>query len=305
MPKIKKTPLKDALSSTQARLKKKKDAAAQASIQKAKGMATKSIAKPRRSTMPFQATDKILLIGEGDFSFSVALLQHPPPPLEHLVPANITATSYDTEDECYIKYSGAQQYVRVLREHGAHVLFGVDATKLEKTSALKGRTFDRIVWNFPHAGKGITDQDRNILSNQVLILGFLRSAAKFLACGPVPQLQPSRKRKRSSSDDEDNDEDIDQTDQAAGRARGTILITLRNVSPYTEWDVPKLAKNPPLPRSSIDRPNPRYILLRSFVFHRSDWKGYEHRMTKGERARGQGKTGLGGEDRTWEFTLAE
>jgi len=153
MPKIKKTPLKDALSSTQARLKKKKDAAAQASIQKAKGMATKSIAKPRRSTMPFQATDKILLIGEGDFSFSVALLQHPPPPLEHLVPANITATSYDTEDECYIKYSGAQQYVRVLREHGAHVLFGVDATKLEKTSALKGRTFDRIVWNFPHAGE--------------------------------------------------------------------------------------------------------------------------------------------------------
>jgi len=153
---------------------------------------------------------------------------------------------------------------------------------------------------------GITDQDRNILSNQVLILGFLRSAAKFLACGPVPQLQPSRKRKRSSNDDdEDNDEDDDQETQAAGRARGTILITLRNVPPYIEWDVPKLAKNPPPPRSSIDPPNPRYILLRSFVFHRSDWKGYEHRMTKGERAHGQGKTGLGGEDRTWEFTLAE
>ena len=150
MPKIKKTSLKNALSSAQARLRKKKDAAAQASIQKAKGAV---IAKPRRSTIPFQSTDNILLIGEGDFSFSVALLQRPPLPLEHLPPANITATSYDSEDECYIKYSEAQQYVRVLREHGVQVLFGVDATKLEKISALKGKTFDRIVWNFPHAGE--------------------------------------------------------------------------------------------------------------------------------------------------------
>lgn len=304
MAKIKKTSLKEALSSTQARLRKKKDAATQASNQKAKAVAKKGIAKPRRSTIPFKASDKILLIGEGDFSFSVALLRHPPPPLEHLTPANITATTYDTEGECYSKYSEAQQYVRVLRENGAHVLFGVDATKLEKTSALKGRTFDHIVWNFPHAGKSITDQDRNILSNQVLILGFLRSAAKFLVCGPAPQSQPSRKRKRPSNDDDDNDND-DDNDQTAGHTRGTILITLRNVSPYTEWNVPKLAKSPPRPRSSIDPPNPRYILLRSFVFHRSDWKGYEHRMTKGESAHGQGKTGLGGEDRTWEFTLAE
>jgi 25S rRNA (uracil2634-N3)-methyltransferase len=151
MAKIKKISLKEALSSTQARLKKKKkDAAAQAFIQKAKGDGS---SKPRRSTIPFKSTDKILLIGEGNFSFSVALLQHPPLPLEHLPSANITATTSDTEDECYIKYTEARQYVRVLRENGAHVLFGVDATKLEKTSALKGRTFDRIVWNFPHAGE--------------------------------------------------------------------------------------------------------------------------------------------------------
>jgi 25S rRNA (uracil2634-N3)-methyltransferase len=54
-------------------------------------------------------------------------------------------------------------------------------------------------------------------------------------------------------------------------------------------------------------PNPHYILFRSFVFNRSDWKGYEHRMTKGERARGEGKTGTGegGKDRTWEFFLKD
>jgi 25S rRNA (uracil2634-N3)-methyltransferase len=51
--------------------------------------------------------------------------------------------------------------------------------------------------------------------------------------------------------------------------------------------------------------NPRYTLLRSFAFHRALWKGYAHRMTKGERAGGTGTTGAGGEDRTWEFCLAD
>jgi hypothetical protein len=91
----------------------------------------------------------------------------------------------------------------------------------------------------PPQGKGITDQDRNILSNQILILGFLRSAARYLVRGPAPQLQPSRKRNRPSSDDEWTDGDNDQT--IDGRARGTILITLRNVPPYTEWSACRAA----------------------------------------------------------------
>lgn len=67
-------------------------------------------------------------------------------------------------------------------------------------------------------------------------------------------------------------------------------------------NLPKLAKNPPNPVNS-NKQNPTYIQLRSFAFHRKDWAGYEHRMTKGERAHGTGKTGQGGEDRTWEFCL--
>ena len=70
-------------------------------------------------------------------------------------------------------------------------------------------------------------------------------------------------------------------------------------------DLPKLAKNPPPPRSTGVPINPRYVQLRSFVFHRDLWKGYEHRMTKGERANSKGTTGQGGEDRTWEFHLRD
>jgi 25S rRNA (uracil2634-N3)-methyltransferase len=152
MAKNKKASLKAALLSTQARLKKKKQAEDAAAHQRAKGVTAKGQTL-RRSTIPFKALDKILLVGEGNFSFALALLQHPPAPLDHLPPANIIATAFDTEEECYTKYPGAEQNVRVLREKGAQVLFGVDATRLEKTSALKGRTFDRIVWNFPHAGE--------------------------------------------------------------------------------------------------------------------------------------------------------
>ena len=152
MAKNKKASLKAALSSTQARLKKRKQAEDAATHQRAKGVTTKGQTL-RRSTIPFKAVDKILLVGEGNFSFAVALLQHPPTPLDHLPPANIVATAFDTEEECYTKYPDAEQNVRMLREKGVPVLFGVDATRLEKTSTLKGKVFDRIVWNFPHAGE--------------------------------------------------------------------------------------------------------------------------------------------------------
>ncbi|KAF7337571.1 DUF2431 domain-containing protein [Mycena sanguinolenta] len=298
-----KKPLKAALQSQQSRLKQKQKAAQAAETaelmakKKGKPHATakgKGKAAPRRPTIPFRATDKILLIGEGNFSFARALVKDAPAELEHLPAKNVTATAYDAEEECYDKYPEAAEIVQELRMAGVEVFFGVDATQLGRVSTFKGKKWDRILWNFPHAGKGITDQDRNILSNQMLILGFLRSAASFLTNGPVPEVF-SKKRKRSDDDDEaEEDEDMNPLDDNVVRSvasRGTILITLRNVVPYTQWDVPRLAKNPPLPTSGSTPPNPQYIILRSFMFNRSTWKGYEHRMTKGERAHGTGKTG--------------
>ncbi|KAG2350950.1 hypothetical protein BDR05DRAFT_54645 [Suillus weaverae] len=307
----KKTSLKATLQSQQTRLRNKEKAAhaAEAAELKTKHKG-KGKAPALRPIIPFTSTDKILLIGEGNFSFAHALVIDPPLSLEHLPPSNITATAYDSEEECYDKYLDARSKVEVLRERGAVVLFGVDGTKLEKCNALKGRRFDRVMFNFPHAGKGITDQDRNILSNQMLILGFLHSVVDCLAEGTIPTPNLSRKPKRPADDDDDDnvndDEDIDTSSPSTAQgARGTVLITLRNVPPYTNWDVPRLAKTPPKPASLGTPPNPNYKLLRSFVFHRKMWKGYEHRMTKGERAHGRGTTGEGGEDRTWEFCLKD
>lgn len=147
--------LKTALSSQQSRLKKKQEAAHAEQVEKAKqGPRPKGKAKapPPRPTIPFDPTDRILLIGEGNFSFCRALFLTPPNALEFLPPGNVTATAYDSEDECYSKYPEAQDIVSVLKQKGVQVLFNVDATKLEKCALLKGTKWDKVVWNFPHAG---------------------------------------------------------------------------------------------------------------------------------------------------------
>ncbi|KAF9486382.1 hypothetical protein BDN70DRAFT_846165 [Pholiota conissans] len=340
--------LKAALQSTQSRLRAKQKAAqaAQAAELKARKQGPrpsrpkaampgtdvkgkgkqKTVPGPhiRRLLIPFKLSDKILLIGEGNFSFARALVINPPAELRSLPPSSITATAYDTQQECFEKYPEAEGIVSTLKDKGVEVLFGVDGTRLEKNASLKGRKWNRIVWNFPHAGKGIADQDRNILSNQLLILGFLRSAAKMLQLGPKPIVPPSKKKQQKAVNDDDDSDiilhdgfaaamDMDDTEEQLQflsqpsdvQTRGTILVTLRNVAPYTEWDLPRLAKCPPLPTAASAPPNPQYILRRSFKFYRDIWEGYEHRMTKGERAHGKGKTGEGGEDRMWEFYLKD
>jgi 25S rRNA (uracil2634-N3)-methyltransferase len=156
----KKTSLKATLQSQQVRLKNKQKAIHAAEAAEVKGKRKgKGKAPTLRPTIPFTPTDKILLIGEGNFSFAHALVVDPPSSLEHLPPSNITATAYDSEQECYDKYPDARNSVHTLRERGAEVLFGVDATKLEKCGPLKAKRFDRVVWNFPHAGMRVFHED--------------------------------------------------------------------------------------------------------------------------------------------------
>lgn len=118
----------------------------------ASGLKGKAKQTPRRPTTPFQSTDSILLIGEGNFSFARALIQSPALELG-LQPNSITATAYDSEQECYEKYPEAKLIVSNLKSSGMEILFSVDGTCLEKNSSLKGRRWDRVVWNFPHAGE--------------------------------------------------------------------------------------------------------------------------------------------------------
>ena len=69
-----------------------------------------------------------------------------------------------------------------------------------------------------------------------MILGFLRSVSEFLVRGPPPTLGSRKKGKKQEGED-DTDSDSDQEGEPDGRAgssRGSVIITLRNVPPYTD-----------------------------------------------------------------------
>ena len=118
-------------------------------------------------TIPFIPTDRILLVGEGDFSFSHSLLA------EHGC-ISLIATSYDKQSAVISKYPQARGYIQALdAEDDCRVIYGVDATKLGKSGVsdgggkeVKKGGFDRIVFNFPHVGGLTKDINRQVRHNQ-------------------------------------------------------------------------------------------------------------------------------------------
>lgn len=312
----------EAAARAEARNAKDKAAAARAGAA-ASATAESSNAVLRKAIIPIKSDDTVLLLGEANFSFALALVKgrgH----AGHLV----CATSYDSEAQCYEKYPDGKDNVDALREAGARVVFNVDAGALEKSKAIgKGRRWSRVVFNFPHCGSGMTDQNRNIRENQVMLLRSLRSVSNVLSDGPPEVEEKKRKRKPQESDSEseaeddfggfeDDEDDMPKTKGYAPSSfttpnrQGSFLITLLSQPPYSLWDIKGLATRPPPVCPGTREAQPRYTLKRSFEFVPAVWPGYAHRRTIGWRE-GLSKddneeiVGRIGKARTWEFVLRE
>jgi len=133
---------------------------------------------------------KTLLVGEGNFSFARALVR-----LYNGNGFSLVATAYDSEDVVHKKYEDATRILEEVRASGATVHFGVDAgdlvsslklaKKRRKNGGMLDRDdqFDRIVFNFPHVGLGIKDQDVNLRKNQELLQKFFASATELVRVG--------------------------------------------------------------------------------------------------------------------------
>ncbi|XP_057433212.1 uncharacterized protein LOC130726023 [Lotus japonicus] len=123
----------------------------------------------------YSSDHQILLVGDGDFSFSLCLAN------AFGSAANIVATSLDSYDDVTRKYKQAKSNLDQLQKLGACLLHGVDATKMKLHSDLKMRRFDQIIFNFPHAGfYGKEDNLLMIKMHKDLVFGFFKNASCML-----------------------------------------------------------------------------------------------------------------------------
>ncbi|KAF2166807.1 hypothetical protein M409DRAFT_22863 [Zasmidium cellare ATCC 36951] len=134
--------------------------------------------KPQKlePTIPFHAEDRILLVGEGDFSFAKSIV-------ENHGCCDVTATCFDSQVHLFEKYKPqAVEHVKYLEDEGQTVLYGVDATKLDNNKSLKkGELFEVVLFNFPHVGGKSTDVNRQVRFNQELLVSFFRAATPLLS----------------------------------------------------------------------------------------------------------------------------
>ncbi|XP_003992390.1 ferredoxin-fold anticodon-binding domain-containing protein 1 [Felis catus] len=115
------------------------------------------------------APRRLLLVGEGNFSFAAALSET----LDDST--SVTATCLQRPADL----AGdpvAQENLQRLRERGTEVRFGVDCTQLADAFELHHREFDRIYFNFPHCGR-----KAGVAKNRELLAKFFQSCKDVLA----------------------------------------------------------------------------------------------------------------------------
>ncbi|RZB51065.1 Heavy metal-associated isoprenylated plant protein 41 isoform B [Glycine soja] len=123
----------------------------------------------------YSSYHQILLVGEGDFSFSLSLAK------SFGSASNMVASSLNSYDDVIKMYKNAKSNLDDLHKLGACLLHGVDATKMKLHSDLKMRRFDQVIFNFPHAGfHGKEDNTLLIKKHKALVLGFFKNASGML-----------------------------------------------------------------------------------------------------------------------------
>ncbi|PKU79346.1 uncharacterized protein At4g26485-like [Dendrobium catenatum] len=128
--------------------------------------------------MHYSSSHRILLVGEGDFSFSACLAK------TFGSAKNMIATSYDNLGKLLEKHWSARIHLDELKRLGCTLLHEINVKDMHEDDFLKAKRFDRIIFNFPHSGHeiGLHERDEElILRHRELLRDFFSSARCLLS----------------------------------------------------------------------------------------------------------------------------
>lgn len=168
--------------------------------------------------------------------------------------------------------------------------------KSKSAAGPKGGPWDIICFNFPHVGGLSTDVNRQVRSNQELLVAFFKACVSLLSTPPENIDNDSDDDEdeeydwENSSDDdkseEDEDENIKRPRNKVRTEPGQILVTLFESEPYTLWNIKDLARHAGLK------------VVTSFRFPWGSYEGYSHARTLGHiEGKHGGPGGWKGEER--------
>ncbi len=278
----------------------------------------------RPARVPFDWHDRVLLVGEGDFSFALSLL-------ENYRSASLTATCYDREDELVLKYPNVKHTIEKLIG-GSSDFTRPAIPPTSNGNTQPGKDEEWIGFSpRPRRNSSTTDSDvgggKAGMSSQCRVFyGIdatklstthrkrLRSLAPFskivfnfphvgglstdvnrqvranqdLLVGFLnaskPFLSTPRNQMKRATADHHDDELSD--DDVPTKA-SQILVTLFEGEPYTLWNLRDLARHCGLQ------------VVESFKFPWQAYPGYQHARTIGDITSGKDRAGQGKRQGAW------
>ncbi|XP_075643308.1 uncharacterized protein At4g26485-like [Castanea sativa] len=133
--------------------------------------------KKEKKIQHYSSSQKILLVGEGDFSFSACLAR------AFRSATNMVATSLYSKDTLLTKHWSCEPHLEDLERRGCLVLHEVDVYDMNQHPTLMSMKFDVIIFNFPHAGhfSWLCERDEELIEmHKELVQAFFDSARKML-----------------------------------------------------------------------------------------------------------------------------
>ncbi|KAK4439660.1 hypothetical protein Salat_0300900 [Sesamum alatum] len=130
---------------------------------------------PERWIKHYSSGHRILLVGEGDFSFSTCLAS------AFGWASNMVATSLDSQAFLLKHYENALSNIVELSIRKCKVMHDIDATKMANHELLGGLKFDIIIFNFPFAGffKNLS-RDSQLRRHRRLVSLFMKNAKEMM-----------------------------------------------------------------------------------------------------------------------------